>query len=154
MKVLFTVIVCLASAVLAAADRSTEITDRAKGAHAVVVATVSDVRSRFGTNAFGDQLIVSDLLVEVSETWKGSSPMLTTITVEGGQVGDLTLRVSDLPAMRPGDRVAFFLERTSAGALVPHGRGRGMLKLDAADRVAGTELTLSELRKLVEAAKP
>ncbi len=97
-------------------------------------------------------MIVSNVLLEVSETLKGAPEALLRLSVEGGTVGDLTLRVSDLPAVHPGDRGVFFLDDDGSGMHVPHDRGRSVLKLDGADRVEGTTLTLDDVRQQVRGA--
>lgn len=129
----------------------TDLATHAKGAGKVIVARVSDVRSSFGTNRFGDQLIVSNVVLEVLETLKGAPQPVTTVIVEGGTVGDLTLRVSDMQELKAGERAVFFLDQDGAGN-VPHGRGHGILKLDDGDRVKGSNLTLSQVKDAVRGA--
>ena len=126
---------------------------RARGAGKVVVARVLDVRGQFESNRFGDRLIVSHAVLEVLETWKGASQPVLNMAIEGGTVGDLTLRVSDLPSLEEGQRGVFFLDATASGEYVPHGRGHGVvLKLTADDRVAGAQLSLSDVRDQVAEA--
>jgi len=117
----------------------------------VVLATVTNVHPRFGTNSFGDQIILSDVQVDVDESLKGQATATLTVTVEGGQIGDLTLKVSDMPVMRPGERAIFFLER-SASSLVLHGRGSGVLKVDGGDRVPDINVTVDDVKRAVRAA--
>ena len=124
---------------------------RAQAAARVVVAQVIDVQSRFATNRFGDQLIVSDIVLDVAETLKGPAARTMRIAVEGGTVGDLTLKVSDLPSFRPGDRAMFFLNAAD-GTLVPHDRGRGMLKVSPTGLIEGSEVTLDQARREVVSA--
>jgi hypothetical protein len=73
------------------------------------------------------------------------------VAVEGGTVGDLTLKVSDMPALNSGDRAVFFLDDdgNGNGNHIPHDRGRGVLKLTEADRVEGTTLTLDAVREQI-----
>jgi len=152
MRTALALFVCLVtSTVSAAVGPVPDIATRTRGAKSIVVATVVSVNARQGTNRFGDQLIVSDVLLNVSETLKGSHVQAVTVSVEGGQLGDLTLKVSDLPAMKVGERAVFFLEQAPEG-IVPHQRGFGILKLDAADRVEESMLTMAELRRLIQAA--
>ncbi len=149
--VLGLVAVVTASQVLSAANgRPVDIPERAKGADSVVVGTIVDVQASFKTNRHGDQLIVSRAVVLVEETMKGRSGQTTVeVDVEGGTVGDLTLEVSDMPMIAAGERAAFFLTRGESGAQVPHLRGLGILKLDRTERVHGSSLTLSEIRRMV-----
>jgi hypothetical protein len=61
--------------------------------------------------------------------------------------------VSDLATLVPGERAVFYLRRNNRGALVPHLRGQGLLKLDASNRVPGSGLTLDEIRRTIAAAR-
>jgi hypothetical protein len=76
---------------------------------------------------------------------------VTTVTVEGGTVGDLTLRVSDMQELKEGERAVFFLDADGISN-VPHGRGRGILKLDDNDHVQGSTLTLDQVKDAVRGA--
>ena len=132
-----------------------DIQTRARGAQRVVVGTVVDVYSAFQKNSFGDQLIVSRVLLQIEEVLKGNDREQTaTLNLEGGTVGDLTLHVSDLPVLKAAERAVFFLDQTSAGETIPHRRGLGILKLDNMDRVPGTTLTLGSIRQMTRSVKP
>ena len=126
-----------------------DIPAAARGAARIVVATVRDVRAQFETNRFGDQLIVSTVLLEVVESLKGAGGGVLRVAVEGGTVGDLTLRVSDMPMLKAGDRGVFFLDAAAGDGFVPHDRGRGIMRLSSDDRVDGTPLRLSDVRDQV-----
>jgi hypothetical protein len=123
-----------------------------KSAEQVVVATIVEVETAFDVSDHGDQLIVSHALVQVGETMKGTHSAALQVMVEGGTVGDLTLEVSDMPSIEIGERAVFFLDRRVSGTRKLHGRGLGMLKLDANDRIEGTNLTLEDVRRAVRAA--
>src|SRR6188472_3452959 len=97
-----TLLFVLTASVISGQGQTVDLATRARGAAHIVIGTVVDVNPRFGTNASGDQLIYSDLVVEVAETLKGSPDNFVTVTVEGGTIGELTLTVSDAPAMRRG----------------------------------------------------
>ena len=88
-----------------------------------------------------------------ADAWAQQSQAAVDVEIEGGTIGDLTLRVSDLSPVAPGDRAVFYLERTARGALVPHLRGQGMLRLDRSNRVPGSSLTLDEIRRTVADAR-
>jgi hypothetical protein len=143
---------CVAAVVFAQTPPPPDVGAQARAAQRAVVGRILDVQAQFQTNRFGDQLIVSNVLLEVSETLKGASAPLLRLAVEGGTVGDLTLRVSDMPAVQSGDRGVFFLDDDGSGMHVPHGRGHGILKLTEAGRVEGTTLTLDDIRQQVRAA--
>lgn len=145
-----TALAVLASAgsAVAGVARPVELSDRLRGADKAVVASVAAVEPRFGRNRFGDELIISRVHLAVEEGLKGERERELWVEVEGGTVGDLTLEVSDLPALAVGDRGVFLVQRTPEGTLVPYLRGQGILKLDRDDRVVGTGLTLSQIREV------
>jgi len=144
---------CAATA-YAAGLSSAGVAARTRGAQRVVVADVADVTPRFDVNQFGDRLIISRVLLKVDETLKGADSQIVEMDVEGGTIGDLTLKVSDLPVLTRGDRGVFFLSAAAAGGIHrPQGRGDGILKLDASNRVAGETLSLSEVKAAVRAAR-
>ena len=125
------------------------IAERARGAERVVAGRVSSVTPEWQTNDYGDRLIVSVVRVNVTETMKGESSPTVDVEVEGGTIGTLTLGVSDQLTFTPGERALFFVRRNRRGRFVPHLRGQGTIKLDAAGRVPGTSLTLDEIRREV-----
>jgi len=137
-----------ADSALAGVARQVELSDRLRGAEKAVVARVETVEARFERNRFGDELIISHVRLVVEEGLKGERDRELWIDVEGGTVGDLTLEVSDLPALAVGDRGVFLMERTPEGAFVPHLRGQGILKLDRDDQVVGTGLALAQIRNV------
>ena len=148
-------VVCVVAGSLsnaAASGGSVDVRAQAKGAERVVIARVKDVSPRFDVNAFGDSLIVSQSWLEVEDSLKGPHSPLLSVEVEGGTIGDLTLRVSDMPTLRKGERAVFFLDATATGAHKPHRRGLGVLKLDSAGRVAGSSVTVGEVKQLVRDA--
>ena len=142
---------CLLISVLAgsaiAQDAPVPLADRTRGAERVVVGRVTAVNPMWQTNTFGDRLIVSIVSVAVDETLRGPVQPGVDVEIEGGTIGDLTLHVSDLESFVPGDRAVFYLTRGVRGALVPHLRGQGLLKLDRSDRVRGSTLTLADVRQ-------
>jgi hypothetical protein len=142
----------MVTGVTASVEPPIDIAAQAKGAKKVVIATVTDVESLFDTNDYGDRLIVSRVSYRVDETMKGPRETTGVVTVEGGSVGDLTLKVSDMPVMTKGDRAVLFLDDSAKGGQVPHGRGKGLLKIDGSNHVTGTTLTLDEVRAAVQEA--
>jgi hypothetical protein len=148
---LLCIAVLVSASTITAVGPPTNVEARAKKAKKVVVATVTDVDSSFSTNRFGDQLIVSRVTVNVEETLKGQHADVVALTVEGGTVGDLTLRVSDLPEFRRGERAVLFLDG-DFNDHQPTDRGDGVLKLDSAENVFGTNVSLDTIRRSVRAA--
>jgi hypothetical protein len=146
--------VCVTAGMLSASTRQpVDVAVRAKAAGRIVVATVSDVESgRFDVNQFGDRVIVTRAWLQVDEVLKGPYEPVVAVDLEGGSIGDLTLRVSDMPSLQRGERALFFLNAPRAGGHAPNGRGLGILKLDAAGRVVGSTVTLADLKAQVRAA--
>jgi hypothetical protein len=148
------VIVCLGCCLLGsdATARAIQTTavplaERARGAELVVVGRVASVAPGWQVNEFGDRLIVSVVRVVVNETLKGLALATLDVEVEGGTIGEVTLHVSDETSFSPGERAVFYLKRTARGTFVPHLRGDGLLKLDASNRVAGSTVTLGDIRR-------
>lgn len=144
------VLTCLALAGIpqfaAAQNDQSDIGVRAQKSELVVVGTMLAIDPIFEINKFGDQLIVSKVTLRVDETLKGVAEPSLEVSVEGGSIGDLTLDVSDMPTVKRGERAAFFLDRTESGSFVPHDRGLGIMKLDIANRVESSGLTLDDIR--------
>ena len=126
--------------------------ERARYAEQVVVGHVSSVSPVWRNNDFGDRLIVSIVRVAVDETLKGPEQASVDVEVEGGTIGSLTLRVSDLDTFIPGERAVFYLRHDRRGSLVPHRRGLGLQKIDGAGRVPGSSVTLEQIRRDVRGA--
>jgi hypothetical protein len=129
------------------------LVQRARGAAQIVVGRVTSVNPVWQVNEFGDRLIVSVVRVAVDETLKGTPASTVDVEVEGGTIAGTTLHVSDEESFVTGDRAVFYLTRSARGALVPHLRGQGTLKLDRTSRVPNSSLTLDEIRRTVAAAR-
>jgi hypothetical protein len=129
------------------------LAERARGAERVVVGRVAAVDPTWQVNEFGDRLIVSRVRVAVSETLKGQTASTLDVEVEGGTIGDLTLRVSDQVSLAPGERAVFYVNATRRGTFKPHLRGQGVLKLDTGNRVTGSSVTLDQVRREVGTAR-
>lgn len=136
----------------AQAQRDVPLGERVRGSEQVVVGRVFSVTAVWRNNDFGDRLITSIVHVIVEETLKGASQQTVDVEVEGGTIGDLTLRVSDLDTFAAGERAVFFLEHSRRGTLVPHLRGLGLQKIDPAGRIRGSNVTLDQVRREVRAA--
>jgi len=143
-----------ASGLSASQVPNVDIPARARGADRIVVGTIVNVQAAFEKNEFGDELIISHAVIEVDQNLKGNgSTAFVDVDVEGGTVGTLTLKVSDLPSVERGDRAVFFLKRRASSDIhVPHLRGLGILKLTADDVVQGSSLTLEQIRTMVRGA--
>ena len=129
-----------------------DIPERARGAQGIVVATVTAVAPEWQRNAHGDKLIVSRIGLRVEETIKGIAAATLTLDLEGGTLDGVTLGVSSLPRLRPGERAVFFLDAGGNGSHTPHRKGLGILKLDAKDQVPGSSLKLDDVRRMSKGA--
>lgn len=134
------------------ARRPVEIPERFRGAEQAVVGRVLKVEPTWRRFENGDELIVSRVQLAVEESLKGARVQTVTVDVEGGQIGDLILKVSDLPAMGVGERAVVLLQRDRSGRNVPHLRGQGIMKLDRSNMVAGTHVTLDDIRAMAREA--
>ena len=121
------------------------LAERARGAERVVVGRVASVAPQWQVNEFGDQLIVSLLRVAFSETLKGDQAAAVDVEVEGGTIGQLTLRLRSDSAgcWRPGH----FLPEAECPWRIRAVCGQGLIRLDASNRVPGSSLTLDVIRR-------
>jgi hypothetical protein len=154
-RLLITWVVCawMSAGALADSVPNVDLQTRTKGAERVVVASIESVYATYDRNEFGDDLIVSRAWIRVREVMKGAGigvGQALEMEVEGGTVGGVTLRVSDMPTVATGEEAIFFLTRDRRGRIVPYLRGLGILKLNEAGRVAGTDVTVDALRPLLQ----
>ena len=138
---------------LAAQETSVPLAARHRGAERVIVGHVAAVNPVWKENEYGDRLIISIVRITIDETLKGQTQPSIDVEVEGGTIGDVTLRVSDLTTFARGDRAVFYLTRNRRGSIVPYLRGQGLLKLDRTEHVPGSATTLDEVRRTAAAAR-
>jgi len=144
---------CLQAAGLDAQHgRAVDVASRARSSERVVVGRVLTSDASQETNDYGDVLIVSHTLVQVEETMKGGSSGTVQVDVEGGTYQGVTMKVSDMPSVQPGERAVFFLARGKSGRYVPSQRGNGVLKLDSQNVVQNSTMTLPQVRASVKEA--
>jgi hypothetical protein len=151
--ILATVVAVLAfSPILGAqGNRVLPLDMRVSGAQRVVVATARTVNASWRENQFGDRIIVSRILLDVEENLKGGATQTVWMELAGGTLDGRTLRVSDVPEFKPGERAVLMLDQTDTGVYLPHLRGQGILKLDDSDVVQGTSTRLDDIRRAVAA---
>ncbi len=77
----------------------------------IVVGNVVDVNGYFDVNDWGDELIFSRVEVEVEKNLKGKAERAVVFSVEGGQIGDLTLKVSEFPSFSQGEKIKLYLKK-------------------------------------------
>lgn len=134
------------------AESNQNLARRFVGAQSAVVGKVVSVTPRWHRNQWGDELIVSRLIVDVVETLRGASARKLQIDVEGGTINGLTLQVGHQVALEAGDRAVFILDEVQPGLHAPHGKAQGLLRLGPNDRVEGMSATLAEIRAAARTA--
>lgn len=145
-----------------AASRSLSMEQMFARADRVVVGRVSRVASRWAEWEGVGRVIVTRCTVVVEESLggrdRGESVAEIEVEVPGGTVGDLTLVVSDAPALLDGERAVFFLvEGASGGTHRIYGLESGKLPLRGARIVANPGLvsgpcsTLDDVRRAAKA---
>ena len=132
----------------AASGRQVDVSERIKCAQRVVVAKAVKITPEWRTNEHGDKLIVSQVALEVEETFKGAPTNVLSMDMEGGTIDGITLVVSSLPSVKPGDRAVFMLDAAPSGSHKPHLKGMGILKLDSNNHNQETNLGLDDIRRL------
>jgi hypothetical protein len=137
-----------AGTLTASGEQATALDARIRGAQDVVVARAQSMTPRWAVNAFGDRLIVSRVQLQIEETLKGAAAGTFSVDIEGGTLDGVTLRVSSMPVLKPGDRAVFMLERGDSGAYQLHLRGQGVLILDEGNLVSGTDIRVDDIRRL------
>lgn len=163
-----TIAVLLAVAAPAAASTflATTVEELARASDAVVRGRVVATAAR----ETRDRRIVTDVEVEVASAWKGEPGGRLALTVPGGQVGDLALRVEGGATFARGEEVVVFAVREGARwNVASHGLGKyrvtgahvrpdlGGAQVVPRDVPAGERLvspmTVAELERRVRAAK-
>lgn len=112
---------------LGAPGKAQTIKQLADGAEQVVTGTVMATSAKLETTESGDQLIITRARVVVAKTHKGQPFSTIEVDVEGGTLDGITMGVSDMPVMKPGDRHLFLLKKNKRGRWVPYERGNGIL---------------------------
>jgi hypothetical protein len=79
----------------------------------ILTGTVADVQSFYGANERGDQIILSRVKVKAAKWIKGDPSATVEFLVEGGSVGDIALRVSDIPEFEKGQQMRLLLKRVN-----------------------------------------
>lgn len=118
------VVLCLTSATATTVVPPTldELVSRSA---AIFDGTVRARRSTWETSADG-RTIITTVTFTVRDVLKGTVPAITELTFLGGTVGDMTLRVAEMPTFEVGDRDLLFVggEQNAACPLVGFGYGR------------------------------
>lgn len=119
-----------------------------KQAKFAIVGTITETRASRRRSGWGDDIIVTTAIVRADETLRGASPSWTPLELEGGTLNGVTMEASDTPLTQRGERAVFLVDQLPDGRFIAHGRRRGILKLRQDDRVADSDLTLNDVRRL------
>ncbi|MCX6568291.1 MAG: matrixin family metalloprotease [Candidatus Aminicenantes bacterium] len=107
--VAFFLILVLASAVPL---RSTKVDPAERAASHILLGRVEGADGFYGVTERGDNLIYSRVRVKADKWLKGKNGNSVEFVVEGGSVGDVGLRVSDIPEFSKGQTVKLYLKKT------------------------------------------
>jgi hypothetical protein len=91
--------------------QATKVNQKDIEATNIVVGLVEDVAGYYDVNEWGDELIFSRVEVRVDNNIKGRAEHRLAFSVEGGQVGDLALHVSESPVLTRGESVKLYLKK-------------------------------------------
>jgi hypothetical protein len=91
--------------------QATKLSQKDLDATNIVIGLVEDVAGYYDVNEWGDELIFSRVEVRVDKNIKGRAEHRLAFSVEGGQVGDLVLHVSENPVLTRGESVKLYLKK-------------------------------------------
>jgi hypothetical protein len=77
----------------------------------VLVGKVKNVYSYYDGNEWGDYLIFSRVDVKVEKKLKGKTNDAVSFVVEGGTVGEMSLKVSNYPLFEEGEKIKLYLKK-------------------------------------------
>ncbi len=117
-------------------------------AHLILIGRAESVSSRFATNQYGDEIIVSDISIKPEEILKGQLPLDTNLVLKdlkGGTVGDVAMISFAAPIFVQDERIVLFLEEGSNGLDVIEGE-IGKFTVDEAGQVPQLGWSLARFR--------
>jgi len=131
------------------AERS--LRDLATESPSIVHGRVVSTSSRWTED---QSLIVTDVVIEVSDALKGSAAGQVVVTQPGGRVGKLRVDVAGTTAFRPGEETVLFLQPSADGTAIVTGlfQGRFDVVPDARGRRVVHGLNADQLGSLRRAA--
>jgi len=144
----FVLLAAVGATVAADTAGSTDLATRLRGASRTVVGSVARLEPRMVRTRRGDQMIVTRTWLRVEESLKGRAEAFIAVDVEGGTIGELSMRVSDIEPLAVGERAVVMMEPTAEGGWRPHRRGLGLLRLASDNRVRELGVSLADVRRL------
>jgi hypothetical protein len=142
-----------ASSVGADTTIPTDLATRLRGASRTVVGSVAKTEARMVRTQRGDELIITRTWIRVEESLKGRAEAMVAVDVEGGTLGELSMRASDITPLGVGERAVLLLEPTAEGGWRPHRRGLGLLRLSADNQVPELGVSLATVRRTAAEVK-
>lgn len=103
-----------------------DLTSLTKGSSTIVRGTVRSVSSRWTKDG---GRIMTDAVLDVTETWKGAAAKEVTVMQPGGEVGDVGQLVHGTVKFKAGDEVVVFLEGRGDRFLLT-GMAQGRFKVE------------------------
>ncbi len=95
-----------------AAVRPLTFEELVTGAETIFLGRFADGRSFWEETPSG-RLIVTRVVFAVERVYKGSPMIQTSLDLLGGTIGDITMRVEDVPTFHRGDRDVLFVRPTT-----------------------------------------
>ncbi|MBA2526877.1 MAG: hypothetical protein H0V18_14005 [Pyrinomonadaceae bacterium] len=143
MKTLRPVLLALSTLLAVVTTRATTVIppsfDELVGqAEVIFEGTVTDVKSQW-VGEGGQRHIVSFVTLKVEDAIKGAPGLTYTVRMLGGTVGDETMKVSDSPEFKVGDRDILFVEHNGTQFIPLVGIMHGRFRLER-DRATGKDL--------------
>lgn len=126
----------------------TDLATRLRGASRTVVGSVARLEPRMVRTPRGDEIIVTRTWIRVEESLKGRADAFLAVDVEGGTLGDISMRASDITPLVVGERAVVLVEPTAEGGWRPHRRGLGLLRLSPDNRIRELGVSLGDVRRV------
>lgn len=142
------VVGALGTGLLADSTVPTDLATRLRGASRTVVGSVARLEPRMVRTPRGDEIIVTRTWIRVEESLKGRADAFLAVDVEGGTLGDISMRASDITPLVVGERAVVLVEPTAEGGWRPHRRGLGLLRLSPDNRIRELGVSLGDVRRV------
>src|SRR5512143_2552424 len=111
MKIRYGVLILVILLLASNPAQATKISKADLEATHILMGKIDRIESFFGVNERGDQIILSHVRVKALKWIKGDRSSSVEFIVEGGTVGDLSLRVSDIPEFENGQILRLLLKK-------------------------------------------
>jgi hypothetical protein len=127
--VLAALLLSLACPAAATVGLAATVEDLAGEADAVLRGRVSGCASRWTSD---HRHLVTEVVLEVNERWRGEAPPRVVLRVPGGERDGVGQRIDGAPAFQDGEEVVVFLRRLPGGAFRVHGMAQGKFRVEGA----------------------